>query len=92
MTVSEKSLVHGRTVHAALLAAGVKATLDDGDEKIGKKIRECHGQKLPYMAIVGEKEQESGGVSPRSRDEGDLGAMPLQEFVDRVVQESQRPF
>jgi threonyl-tRNA synthetase len=92
MTVSEKSLVHGRAVHAALLAAGVKATLDDGDEKIGKKIRECHGQKLPYMAIVGEKEQENGGVSPRSRDEGDLGAMPLQEFVDRVVLESKRPF
>ena len=92
MTVSEKSLVHGRAVHGALLAAGVKATLDDGDEKIGKKIRECHGQKLPYMAIVGEKEQENGGVSPRSRDEGDLGSMSLQEFVDRVVQESRRPF
>jgi len=92
MTVSEKSLVHGRAVHATLLAAGIKATLDDGDEKIGKKIRECHGQKVPYMAVIGEKEQESGGVSPRSRDAGDLGAMPLQEFVDRVVQESKRPF
>ena len=92
MTVSEKSVAHGRAVHEALVAAGVKATLDDGDQKIGRKIRECHGQKVPYMAIVGEKEQESGGVSPRSREEGDLGSMPIADFVARLTSEIVWPF
>ena len=92
MTVSEKSLAHGRAVHKALLAAGIKATLDDGDEKIGKKIRECHGMKVPYMAVVGEQELENGGVSVRSRDHGDLGSMDLAAFSARVLDEAKVPF
>ena len=91
MTVSEKSLSHGEAVLEALLAAGVKADGDFSNEKIGRKIRDCHGMKVPYMAIVGEKELEQNTVSIRARDSGDLGSMPLADFVSRLVTESKPP-
>ena len=81
----------GGRVYDALTKAGIKVTADMGDEKIGRKIRECHGQRLPYMAIVGEREQEENTVSIRSRDHGDLGSISLDEFVARVVEESKLP-
>ncbi len=92
MTVSEKSLAHGHAVTDALRAAGCRVQFDDGDDKIGYKIKMCHGMKVPYMAIIGEKEQEQGTVSIRARDEGDLGSIPVDEFVARVVAESALPF
>jgi threonyl-tRNA synthetase len=91
LTVSEKSVSHGEEVLKALRAAGVKATGDFGDEKIGRKIRECHGSKVPYMAVVGEKELEENTVSIRSRDHGDLGSIALGDFVNRLVEESLPP-
>jgi threonyl-tRNA synthetase len=91
LTVSEKSVSHGQAVLAALKAAGVKATGDFGDEKIGRKIRECHGDKVNYMAVVGERELEENTVSIRSRDHGDLGSLALADFVNRLVQESLPP-
>jgi threonyl-tRNA synthetase len=91
ITVSEKSNLHGGRVYDALKKAGIKVSADMGDEKIGRKIRDCHGQRLPYMAIVGEREQEENTVSIRSRDHGDLGSVPLDEFVARVVEESKLP-
>ena len=92
MTVSERSESHGEAVLAALQAAGVKATADLTDAKIGYKIRECHNAKVPYMAVIGERELEEGTVSIRSRDHGDLGSMTVEAFVARVVDESQAPF
>jgi threonyl-tRNA synthetase len=95
MTVSEKSEAHGRAVLEALEAAGIRATADLTDAKIGYKIRMCHGYKVPYMAIIGEQEQQDGTVSIRSRDaegRGDLGAFSVDDFVARVVAESEVPF
>ena len=92
MTVSEKSAGHGQAVYDALKEAGVFVTADLTDSKIGYKIRECHGQKVPYMAVIGEKEQEAGTVSIRSRDEGDLGSMNVEDFVARVKTEAVVPF
>ncbi len=92
MTVSAKSLDHGRRVTEALREAGVRVHFDAGDEKIGYKIRECHGKKVPYMAIIGTKEAETDTVSVRSRDAGDLGSMPLERFVEKLIQEAEVPF
>lgn len=92
MTVSERSEAHGTHVHQALKGAGVKATADLSDSKIGYKIRECHNHKVPYMAIIGEREQDEGTVSIRSRDEGDLGSMLVEEFIERIVTETLPPF
>jgi threonyl-tRNA synthetase len=92
MTVSEKSEEHGRKVYEALLGAGIQVTADLSDDKIGAKIREAHGQKVPYMAVIGEKEQQEGTVSIRARDHGDLGSMTVADFVARVADESRIPF
>jgi threonyl-tRNA synthetase len=92
MTVSEKSVAHGKAVRDALKAAGIKVTLDDGDDKIGYKIRECIGQKVPYMLIIGEKEQDEGTVSVRSRDAGDLGSSKVDDFVAKVTSEARLRF
>jgi threonyl-tRNA synthetase len=55
--------------------------LDSRDEKIGRKIRDAEIAKVPYMLIVGEKEQENGIVSVRRHGEGDMGSMPIDAFI-----------
>ena len=92
LTVSEKSLEYGAKVTAALREAGVKVTFDDSDDQIGYKIRKAAGQKLPYLAVIGEKEIADGTVAVRARGNQDLGALPLAEFVERVVAEGRIPF
>ena len=91
MTVSEKSVAHGRAVTDALTAAGVRVTFDDGDDKINYKIRACHQMKVPYMAVIGERELAEGTVAIRQGN-ADLGSMTLADFVARVVSESALPF
>jgi threonyl-tRNA synthetase len=88
LTVSEKSEEGGKRTLEALKAANLLATLDDSANKIGYKIRETHSMLVPYMAVIGEREQEEGTVSVRSRDHGDLGAMKLADFVARVAAEA----
>ena len=67
-----------------LASAGVRTELDDRDEKLGFKIREAQLQKVPYMLVVGGREEEQGTVSVRLRTEEDLGAMEIQELAERV--------
>lgn len=67
-------------IASELKAAGVRVETDERDEKLGKKIRDAQTQKIPYMVVVGEKERESGGVAPRERNKGDLGAMSVEQF------------
>ena len=81
LPVSEKFAEYGRTVHARLRAAHIRAELDDRNEKLGYKIREAQLRKIPYMLVVGGREAEQGAVSLRRRSGEDLGAVPL----DRVV-------
>lgn len=92
LTVSEKSLSWGQEVVDALEAAGVRVHFDDRDHKIGLKIREGHGTKAPYMAVVGERDMEGKTVSIRSRSGGNEGAMPLADFVARISGELAAPF
>lgn len=83
--VSEKYNGYANTVLADLKNAGLRAELDERPEKMGFKIREAQLKKIPYMLIVGEKEQESGTVSIRSRDKGDEGAIAIREFCDMAA-------
>ncbi len=93
LTVSEKSEAWGREVHAALRAAGVRAEIDAGADKIGAKIRDAHFARPVYMVVIGEKEQESRTVSVRGRGErNDLGSFELDAFVARCVSEAKPPF
>ena len=65
----------------------IRVEVDDRNEKIGYKIREAQLQKIPYMLVVGDKEVEANAVGVRSRSDGDIGAMPINEFVKKIVEE-----
>ena len=78
---------YGNKVLDALNAAGIRAEIDTRAEKIGYKIREAQMKKVPYMLVVGAKEEEEGKVSVRSRVEGDEGQTTLDEFITKIEKE-----
>jgi threonyl-tRNA synthetase len=82
--VSQHFQDYGKTVFEELKREGIRAELDDRNEKIGYKIREWETQKVPYMLVVGEKERESKSVSVRKHREGDKGALSLSEFINNI--------
>lgn len=84
LPISDKFVDYAQTVVSFLKAKGYRVELDTRDEKIGYKIREAQLEKVPYMLIVGQKEEESKTVSVRKRDEGDIGSMTLDAFVDEA--------
>ena len=67
--------------------ADIRVELDEREEKIGYKIREAQLQKIPYMLIIGDKEVEANAVGVRSRRDGDIGQMRVQDFVDKIKEE-----
>jgi threonyl-tRNA synthetase len=88
--VSEKFADYARAVAAKLSAAGFRVEPDDRSEKLGARIRHAELQKIPYMLIVGEREQATGSVSPRKRKAGDLGSRSLDEFSTALAAEVAR--
>lgn len=87
LPVNPKALEYAQATGEALRAAGIRADVDLGNEKLGAKIRDAELQKVPYMLVVGPRDAEAGTVSPRRKGQGDLGAMPLAEFVARIQDE-----
>jgi len=87
LPISEKYSDYADKVAAELKKNGVLCTIDMRPEKIGFKIRETWKQKVPYMLVVGEKEEADGTVAVRSRFAGDEGAKPLAEFIDDICKE-----
>ncbi|MBQ6826121.1 MAG: threonine--tRNA ligase [Clostridia bacterium] len=88
LPIADRHLDYAYDVKRKLEAKGIRVELDDRNEKIGYKIREARLQKLPYMLIIGDNEVEKGEVSVRKRGEdGDLGAMPTDAFIERAVSE-----
>ncbi|MDD3367852.1 MAG: threonine--tRNA ligase [Lachnospiraceae bacterium] len=86
LPISDKYLDYAKAVEEKLRAEGMRTEIDGRAEKIGLKIREAQLQKVPYMLIVGEQEVTGNTVSVRSRDEGDLGTMELERFIQPVFQ------
>jgi len=82
--ISERHLPYAEKIQATLQNAGLRVEVDHRNEKMGAKIRDFTLQKLPYMLIVGDKEAETGAISLRVRGQGDLGSMPLEDFVTRA--------
>ena len=89
LPISEKHLEYGKKVLAQLEEAGIRAELDDRAEKIGYKIREAQMNKIPYMLVVGAKEEEQNLVSVRSRFAGDEGQKDIASFIDAIKEEIQ---
>ncbi len=85
--VSDKYLDYARKVAADLEAADIRLEIDDRNETLGRKIRDNQMRRIPYMLIVGEKEQEKGEVSVRKSGEGDLGSMKIANFAEHLTNE-----
>jgi threonyl-tRNA synthetase len=87
LPIADRHAEYARGVSAQLEAAGLRAQVDERQEKIGYKIREAQLQKVPYMLVVGDREVAEGSVSVRSRTGGDLGSRPASEFVSMAIRE-----
>ncbi len=85
--VSDNYLDYAKAVNDILASAGVRTELDTRAEKVGYKIRSAQLEKVPYMVIVGEKEQDERTVSVRSRRDGEKGAMKIEEFIGIIHDE-----
>ncbi len=87
LTVSDKFREYGAQVEKQLRERGLRVHGDYRPDKIGAKIGEAQLEKIPYMLVVGEKEQTAGSVAVRSRSEGDRGVKPVAEFIDAIERE-----
>ena len=85
LPISDHYMEYANSVSEELQKVGIRVEVDTRKEKIGYKIREAQLEKVPYMLIVGEKEQAEGAVSVRDRKEGDTGSVKLNEFIDTIL-------
>lgn len=88
LSISDKYSAYANEVVANLKASGIRAEVDNRDEKVGYKIREARMLRIPYVLVVGEKEASEGTIAVRHREEGELGNMNLEEFSLKILQES----
>ena len=87
LPISDNQKEYASQVAEKLSSNGIRVELDDRQEKIGYKIREAQLSKVPYMLIIGEKEVQANAVGVRARKEGDIGAMPIDEFISKLQEE-----
>jgi threonyl-tRNA synthetase len=87
LPISEKYADYAKSISDSLNNYDIRGLIDNRDEKIGKKIRDAEIKKIPFMLIVGEKEQEEGKLSVRKHGEGDLGSMTIESFTEIMQKE-----
>lgn len=87
LPIADRHLDYARQVRAALAGAGLRAVVDERQEKVNLKIRDAQLQKVPYMLVVGDREAADRAVAVRSRSKGDLGARPLDRFLADALAE-----
>lgn len=88
--VSRKFNRYGEKIRKQFNQENIRVELNDGDETLGRKIREGELQKIPYLLIIGEKEQKTDSVAVRDRKKGDLGPMKINKFVEKIKNEIER--
>jgi threonyl-tRNA synthetase len=91
LSITDRVVDYGHTVVKSLKKLGVRAHLDQRNEKLGFKVRESHLQKIPVLAVIGDQEAEAGSVAPRFRGEKNREAEPLDVFVQRVAKMAELP-
>lgn len=87
LPVSEKHVAYGKEVAEKLRSAGIRADTDEANESLGKKIRNAKTEKIPYLAVVGDKEVESKNISVDSRDHGKIDTISIADFTSRATEE-----
>lgn len=90
LPISDDNKEYAENLVEELKLESIRVELDDSNEKIGYKIRKAQLEKVPYMLVIGKKEQETGTVGVRSRAEGDIGAMDKQEFLLKIKEEANK--
>ena len=91
LTVTDRNIPYGEKIYERMRAEGIRVEQDFRNEKLGFKIREAQVQKIPYMLVIGDKEQETGTIAPRRRDGTDLKGMELERFLASIQDERQIP-
>jgi threonyl-tRNA synthetase len=81
LPITDRQTEYARGIHKQLEAAGIRVTTDERNEKVNLKIREAQMQKIPYMLVVGDREQQNNQVAVRNRKQGDQGVKTLEEFL-----------
>lgn len=89
LTVTEKFNSHAEEICAKLNNAGIRAVVDGRNEKIGYKMREARNERVSYIGVIGEREVEDGTLSVRSTKAGELGAIGVDEFTEKLLKEIQ---
>lgn len=92
LPISERFNEYARKVLQILAEKDIRGFVDDRDEKVQRKIRDAEVKKIPYMLVLGEKEQESFSVAVRKHGQGDLGSKPLEQFIDEFQAEIKQAF
>ena len=87
LPITDNQVEYAKQVETELKKHKVRVELDESNEKIGYKIRKAQLEKVPYMLVLGAKEQEGNLVAVRSRKDGDIGTMKVDEFVAKVQEE-----
>ena len=87
LPISEKHIEYASKLKQELEKSGLRVEIDERNEKIGYKIREAQLEKVPYMLVVGDKEAESQSIGVRSRKDGDIGAMKISDFINKIQEE-----
>jgi threonyl-tRNA synthetase len=87
LPIIDKQQEYADNIAAQLRKFGVRVEVDNRNEKIGYKIREAQLEKVPYMLVIGDRERENNLVAVRSRKEGDLGAIDVDTFIQKLVDE-----
>jgi threonyl-tRNA synthetase len=85
LPITDRNTAYAAKVRDRLVEAGLRAKMDDRSEKVNLKIREAQLMKIPYMLVVGDREEQNGAVAVRNRKHGDLGAKPLEEFIADIT-------
>ena len=87
LPITDKQLDYAKGIYNKLLEKGIRVELDGRQEKVGYKIREAQMEKVPYMLIVGDKEIEANAVGVRTRKDGDIGQLKVDEFISKIEDE-----
>jgi threonyl-tRNA synthetase len=84
LPVADRHIAYGERVRQQLRSAGLRVDLDGRTESIGRKIRDTELQKVPFMLVVGDREEESSTAALRRHGEGDLGSLSIDEVISRI--------
>ena len=90
LPISEKYVDYAKKVAQVLDNSEIRALIDERSEKTGKKIRDAEMMKIPYMIIVGEKEEADGSVSVRKHGQGDMGTFSQSDFIAHIAEETRK--